>query len=89
MVRYVKRLIPKYRLPGACSLRQALAAGRSLNLVRPSIGGDDLALLQYTGGTTGVAKGAMLTHRNLLANVAQCLGVYGPVLKAGDRNNFV
>jgi len=85
VVRYVKRLIPKYRLPGACSLRQALAAGRSLQLVRPSIGGEDLALLQYTGGTTGVAKGAMLTHRNLLANVAQCLGVYGPVLKAGDE----
>ncbi len=83
VVRYVKRLIPKYRLPGACSLRQALEQGRGMTLRRPPIDREDLAFLQYTGGTTGVAKGAMLSHRNLLANVAQCLGVYGPVLRPG------
>lgn len=83
VVKYVKRMIPKYHLPGAISFRQALRKGRRLQYIKPFISGDDIAFLQYTGGTTGVAKGAILTHRNMLANVMQCKGVYGPVLQDG------
>ncbi|PWI34345.1 long-chain-fatty-acid--CoA ligase FadD [Vibrio albus] len=82
-VKYIKRLVPKYHLPGAISFRKALRKGRRLQYVKPFISGKDIAFLQYTGGTTGVAKGAVLTHRNMLANVMQSKGVYGPVLKAG------
>ncbi|MGL4753336.1 MAG: long-chain-fatty-acid--CoA ligase FadD [Aeromonadaceae bacterium] len=87
VVKYIKKLVPKYDLPNALSFRQALAKGRRLQYVKPRISAQDIAFLQYTGGTTGVAKGAMLTHRNMLANVEQCLGVYGPVLHPG--NEFV
>lgn len=80
VVKYIKKLVPKYCLPNAISFRRALSKGLSLQYVKPHLQADDLAFLQYTGGTTGVAKGAMLTHRNMLANVEQCLGMYGPVL---------
>ncbi|MFD2250641.1 long-chain acyl-CoA synthetase [Pseudochelatococcus lubricantis] len=66
-----RKAVPPYDLPGARSLREALAIGRKQPPCRPRILGDDLAFLQYTGGTTGRAKGAMLTHRNLVANVEQ------------------
>lgn len=69
VVKYIKKLVPKYHLPDAISFRQVLAKGRGLQYVKPYIQGTDLAFLQYTGGTTGVAKGAMLSHRNILANV--------------------
>ncbi len=83
VVKYIKKLVPKYDLPNAISFRRALDQGRRMQYVKPHLTGHDLAFLQYTGGTTGVAKGAMLTHSNLLANVEQCLGVYGPVLQEG------
>lgn len=83
VVKYIKKLVPKYDLPGAISFRRTLEQGRRMQYVKPQLMGDDLAFLQYTGGTTGVAKGAMLTHRNMLANVEQCLGVYGPVIQEG------
>jgi long-chain acyl-CoA synthetase len=85
VVKYIKKLVPKYDLPDAISFRRALEQGRHMQYVKPPISGHDLAFLQYTGGTTGVAKGAMLTHRNMLANVEQCLGVYGPVLQEGQE----
>ncbi len=85
VVKYIKKLVPKYDLPDAISFRRALERGRQMQYVKPPISGHDLAFLQYTGGTTGVAKGAMLTHRNMLANVEQCLGVYGPVLQEGQE----
>ena len=71
VLRHVKKMVPKYRLPQAVRLLDALATGynRPLTQVRPSHG--DLAFLQYTGGTTGVAKGAMLTHQNIIANLLQ------------------
>jgi long-chain acyl-CoA synthetase len=71
MLRHVKKMVPKYHLPQAVRLLDALATGynRPLTPVRPSHG--DLAFLQYTGGTTGVAKGAMLTHQNIIANLLQ------------------
>lgn len=83
VVKYVKRLVPKYHLPGAISMRQAIRKGRRLQYVKPYLSGDDIAFLQYTGGTTGVAKGAVLTHRNMVANVLQAKGAYGPVLREG------
>jgi long-chain acyl-CoA synthetase len=69
VVKYVKKMVPSYELSGAVSFSHALAAGSGFTYKRPSITGLDLAFIQYTGGTTGVSKGAMLTHRNLIANV--------------------
>ncbi|EJK2114226.1 long-chain-fatty-acid--CoA ligase [Vibrio navarrensis] len=83
VVKYVKGMVPKYDLPGAISMRKALHKGRRLQYVKPFMTGDDIAFLQYTGGTTGVAKGAILTHRNMVANVLQAKGMYGPVLSQG------
>lgn len=83
VVKYIKRLVPKYSLPSAVSFRWALRRGRYLQYVKPDINSNDIALLQYTGGTTGVAKGAMLTHRNILANVEQAKAGYLPLLKVG------
>ncbi|MGP8306624.1 long-chain-fatty-acid--CoA ligase FadD [Vibrio sp. YIC-376] len=83
VVKYVKGMVPKYSLPGAISMRKALHKGRRLQYVKPFMSGDDIAFLQYTGGTTGVAKGAILTHSNMIANVLQAKGAYGPVLTAG------
>ncbi|ACS85800.1 AMP-dependent synthetase and ligase [Musicola paradisiaca Ech703] len=85
VVKYIKRLVPKYHLPHAISFRQALQQGRNLPYVKPDARGDDLAFLQYTGGTTGIAKGAMLTHRNMLANLMQARAAYSPVLKEGEE----
>jgi len=71
--RHLKKAVPAYRLPGGLVHRFAavLSAGRRLRYSRPALAQDDLAFLQYTGGTTGVAKAAMLTHRNIMANVVQ------------------
>lgn len=85
VVKYIKKMVPKYYLPGAISFRQALHSGAQLKYVKPEIINDDLAFLQYTGGTTGVAKGAMLTHRNMQANLEQTKATYGSLLKAGEH----
>ncbi len=71
VVRHVKKLVPAYRLPGAQPFRQTLEQGASADYTKPSLTHDDMALLQYTGGTTGVAKGAVLTHGNMVSNVCQ------------------
>ncbi len=68
VVKYVKRLVPPYNIPGAVSFKEALAKGALLKWERPVIDPEDLAVLQYTGGTTGVAKGAQLSHRNIIAH---------------------
>ncbi len=80
VVKYIKRLVPKYHLPHATSFRRALQAGYRMQYIKPEVSGDDIAFLQYTGGTTGVAKGAMLSHRNMLANLEQVKATYGPLL---------
>ncbi|MBA0215827.1 MULTISPECIES: long-chain-fatty-acid--CoA ligase FadD [Pectobacterium] len=85
VVKYIKRLVPKYHLPDAISFRRVLQEGRRQQYIRPDMINSDLAFLQYTGGTTGVAKGAMLTHRNMLANLEQCKGAYGAVLREGTE----
>ncbi|HEV2979706.1 MAG TPA: long-chain-fatty-acid--CoA ligase [Casimicrobiaceae bacterium] len=71
VLRHVKRMIPAWSLPGSLPLSEALDEGRLRKLERLPITHDDIAFLQYTGGTTGVAKGAMLLHRNIIANVLQ------------------
>ncbi|MBB5876475.1 MULTISPECIES: long-chain fatty acid--CoA ligase [unclassified Xanthomonas] len=71
VLKYVKKLVPDYDLPNAIRFRDALTLGRLHTLPPIDIAPDDIAFLQYTGGTTGVAKGAMLTHRNLVANMLQ------------------
>ncbi|KAA1000263.1 AMP-binding protein [Paraburkholderia panacisoli] len=71
MLRRVKKMVPAYKLPQAVPLLDALSAGYSLPLTPVRATHDDIALLQYTGGTTGVAKGAMLTHKNIIANLLQ------------------
>ena len=71
VVKHVKRLVPAWSLPGSTTFNTALAAGRRHALTEPPLGHGDLAFLQYTGGTTGVSKGAMLSHGNLVANLQQ------------------
>jgi long-chain acyl-CoA synthetase len=81
VVRRVKKMVPAWSIPGAVSFNEALAAGRSLKLSKPKLTLDDVAFLQYTGGTTGVSKGATLLHRNILANVLQNDAWLQPALK--------
>ncbi|HEX9209540.1 MAG TPA: long-chain fatty acid--CoA ligase, partial [Bradyrhizobium sp.] len=71
VVRRVKKMVPAYSLPGAVSFNDALSAGRGLTFNKPKLSPGDVAFLQYTGGTTGVSKGATLLHRNIVANVLQ------------------
>lgn len=85
VVKYVKKLVPKYHLPGAVPFRSALSQGEHMTYQRPTVTNDDLAFLQYTGGTTGVAKGAMLTHRNMQANLEQTKATYGKLLRPGKE----
>ena len=81
VVRKVKKMVPAYDLPGAVKFNDALAQGRGKPFKPATIGPDDIAVLQYTGGTTGVSKGAVLLHRNLVANILQSEAWYQPALK--------
>jgi long-chain acyl-CoA synthetase len=85
VARHIKKMVPAYTLPEATTFKAALAAGRSLPFTRIAAGPDDLAFLQYTGGTTGIAKGAMLLHRNLLANVLQLEAWNAPIVAAPPK----
>ncbi len=88
VVRSVKKMVPAYDIPGAVRFNDALAQGRSKPLKPAQVGPDDIAVLQYTGGTTGVSKGAVLVHRNLVANILQSEAWYQPALKkipAGEQ----
>ncbi len=81
VVRKVKKMVPAYSLPKAVRFNDAVSAGRGKPFTAPKVGPDDIAVLQYTGGTTGVSKGAVLLHRNLVANVLQSEAWYQPALK--------
>jgi long-chain acyl-CoA synthetase len=81
VVRKVKKMVPPSPIPGAVKFNDALAAGRSMTLAKPKLAPDDVAFLQYTGGTTGVSKGATLLHRNIVANVLQNDAWLQPALK--------
>ena len=71
VVRHIKKMVPEFTLPNAVRFNAALAQGRSGSIKKPSISPDDVAVLQYTGGTTGVSKGAVLLHSNVIANLLQ------------------
>jgi len=80
VVRNVKKMVPEYHLPGAVRFKDAVRQGGRRSFKRPDIKADDVALLQYTGGTTGVSKGAVLLHRNVIANVLQSEAWNSPVM---------
>jgi long-chain acyl-CoA synthetase len=81
VVRNVKKMVPVFHLPQAVRFNDALSKGRQLAFRKPELTADDIAVLQYTGGTTGVSKGAVLLHRNVIANVLQSEAWNAPVMK--------
>ncbi|HET7731287.1 MAG TPA: AMP-binding protein [Usitatibacter sp.] len=83
VVKKVKKMVPPWTLPGSVTFRDALAGGRGKPMAEPPLGPGDLAFLQYTGGTTGVSKGAMLTHGNIVANLQQTSAWWGTGLEEG------
>ena len=85
VVRYVKRAVPRYSLPGSQTFSAALRQGRDQALSPVELGFADIAFLQYTGGTTGLSKGAMLSHRNMVSNVAQTRAWTGGIFDDMDR----
>jgi len=92
VVRNVKKMVPAFNLPGAVRFNDAVARGTRGTLKRPDIKPDDVAVLQYTGGTTGVSKGAVLLHRNVIANVLQSEAWNGPAMvgmAADEQTTYV
>ncbi len=85
VVKHVKKMVPAWRLPQAVGFNAALDKGGSTSFTPVAVTQDDLAFLQYTGGTTGVSKGAMLTHRNILANLAQAHAWIRPAVREGEE----
>lgn len=85
IVKHVKKMVPAYHFANAIPFKNIMQEGALLNFVPVAVTGDDIAFLQYTGGTTGVAKGAILTHRNMVANVEQVAAWVQPILQAGQE----
>src|SRR5574343_496143 len=85
VIRHVKKMVPAWHLPGAIKFNAALAAGRKQGFKPVALNQDDIAFLQYTGGTTGVSKGAMLTHANIASNVTQAYNWIKPVIREGEE----
>ena len=83
VIKYVKKMVPAYHLPKAVKFNDVLSKGQGLSVNEANPLSTDVAVLQYTGGTTGVAKGAMLTHRNLIANMLQCKALMASNLNEG------
>ena len=85
VVKYIKKMVPAFDLPQAISMRDALAKGKASEYTKPELNGSDLAFLQYTGGTTGLSKGAMLSHRNMVANLEQAAAAYDAKITPGKE----
>jgi long-chain acyl-CoA synthetase len=85
VLKYVKKMVPEYSIPNTYSFQKALSLGSTTSLSKPVIKNDDLAFLQYTGGTTGVSKGAMLTHGNIIANFLQAKAWIQFLIKEGEE----
>lgn len=85
VTKYFKKMVPAWTLPRALAFNKVLLEGKKMRFDPIAITGDDIAFLQYTGGTTGIAKGAVLTHRNIVANVEQVLAWVRPVLEEGKE----
>lgn len=87
----IKKMVPAWHLPSTIGFKEALSAGESLSFTKPTLALDDIAFLQYTGGTTGVSKGAILTHGNIVANTLQCEAWFHPAIGkiAGAANMVV
>ncbi len=86
VVRHVKKMVPDFFLPRVVRFNQALRRGQKVRFVKPEVHSDDIAVLQYTGGTTGVSKGAVLLHRNVIANLLQSEAWNDPVMKRVPAN---
>ncbi len=89
VVKYIKKMIPSYSLPGKLSFKHALKDGAKSSFPKPEITHDDVLFLQYTGGTTGVSKGAVLTHGNILAHTQIIQEWFKPLLKEGRTEIIV
>ena len=85
VVKYVKKMVPAFNLPDAVRFNTAVSRGSALTLSPVDLCGTDIAFLQYTGGTTGLSKGAMLTHRNMVANLQQAKAAISPLLEEGKE----
>ncbi len=83
VLRHVRKQVPAWSMPGALTFKSALSSGLGLKLERPPLGPEDTAFLQYTGGTTGVSKAAILTHRNMVSNVLQTAAWIYPAIQGG------
>ena len=84
-VKYLKKMVPAWSIPGSVRFNDSLAAGARLSLEEIELNADDVAFLQYTGGTTGVAKGAVLSHGNMVANLQQSSAWLSPILQVGEE----
>ena len=89
VVRKIRNLVPAFNIPNAIGFNHALAIGKGKSLEKPSVDIEDLAVLQYTGGTTGVAKGAQLSHRNIIAHNMMVSHWFKPYLKAGRQDIMI
>ncbi|MFB1015881.1 MAG: long-chain-fatty-acid--CoA ligase FadD [Alteromonadaceae bacterium] len=85
VVKYVKKMVPAFNLPKTVRFNAVLAKGKNMTFSPVVLKGEDLAFLQYTGGTTGVSKGAMLSHRNMVANLEQAKAAIKPLLEEGNE----
>jgi long-chain acyl-CoA synthetase len=89
VLKHVRKQIPPWKMPGSSTFKSALGAGLGLKLESASLGPEDIAFLQYTGGTTGVAKAAILTHRNMVANVLQASAWVHPALGTNESRVII